>query len=268
MRKKRGFLFLLNRRRKTMLIVNRNLYPIPNSGNIYSFIEASINALIAIKPELKLKERKEFWLFYYIKEDYFSNLASLFNADIDFDFLGFPFIRRNTRHAVEAFLDLYNLCRDENYIEVLSYCAGKQKHVKKYGKYCYKGQFTIQSKCNIAKSEHGMDFQKFVDVSKECNAYVHPNTFMETISIYEKEKKEKILKELLNTNFDLLVKAYCLMLDKFNQNIQPYLGCLGCYNGPNCYLCYREQYNLFYNYINGQLLVSGTPNNTPNNFYR
>lgn len=243
-----------------MLIVNPDLYANPNR-NIYSFIEASMNYLININP--KLRETREFWLFYYIKEDYFSNLSSLFNANIDFDFLGFPFIRRNTRHAVEAFLDLYNLCMDENYIEVLSYCAGKQKQVKKYGKYRYKGQFTIQSKCNIAKSEHSMDFQRFVDISKESNAYVHPNTFMETISMYEKEKKQKILKELLNTNLDLFVRAYRLMLEKFNQNIQPHLGCC---NMPNCHLCYSGEYNLFSSYINGQLLIEVS--SQPNNFYR
>ena len=97
-----------------MLCVNKYLY---NYNSIYNFINNSVNLMINDNPNLTSK--KEYWLFYFIKEDFYSSLYSIYNVDIDMDFFGFSLIKKNTRHAVEAFLDLYNLCLDPEYLVVL-----------------------------------------------------------------------------------------------------------------------------------------------------
>ena len=133
-----------------MLLLNQDLFV---HNNILTFIDQSTNILIANNNQLAFE--KEYWLYYYIKEDFISNLRSLYNKDIDLDTFGFSFIRRNTRHMIEAFLDLYNLCNNSNYMTVLKYCAHISKEVGRYSTYLYKGQFTIRSKCNIAKEHYG-----------------------------------------------------------------------------------------------------------------
>lgn len=245
-----------------MLMINRNLY---NSRNICNFIDASMSYLM--KKDPSLRSTKEYWLFYYIKDDFLANFSSLYNADIDQDFLGFPFIRRNTRHAIESFLDLYNLCMDQDYIEVLKFCAKEQKSAGKYKQYIYSGhnshtgQFTIQSKCNIANEMYGANFQELVNIAVESNSYVHPNVYMNTIPMEDRLKKQQILKELLHTNLNLFNQAYILMLKRFNQGEQP---CLSCCIYPNCIQCYNNMYNEFYFCIEKQLLIEVTP--TPINF--
>lgn len=231
-----------------MLVVNRNLY----GRSIYNFIDASVGRLIEKTPGLR--STKEYWLFYYIKDDFLSNFSSLYNADIDQDFLGFPLIRRNTRHAIEAFLDLYNLCMDQGYMEVLKYCSGEQKNVERYKDYLHNGQFTIQSKCNIAKDEYGMNFQELVDIAKESNSYIHPNVFMNTISVEERAKKQEILKNLLTLNLKLFDKAYGLLFERFEKDGWPFLH-LGCCNYLNCRQCHQNAYDSFYYCIQKQLLV-------------
>ena len=58
---------------------------------------------------------KEYWLYYYIKEDFVANFYALYNTDIDLDCFGFTVVQRNTRHAIEAYLDLVNLVEDPEY---------------------------------------------------------------------------------------------------------------------------------------------------------
>lgn len=229
-----------------MLSVNKILF---DTRNIYNFIDVSIKILVNSVPDLT--KTKEYWLFYYIKDDFFANLNSLYNANIDQDFFGFPLIRRNTRHAIESFLDLYNLCEDEKYMIVLEYCAKRHKNAGKYTNYLFKGQFSIQSKCNIALS-YGGDFKYLIDISRAGNDYVHPNVFVDVIPLNEIDKKKEILNELLNTNLYLLIASYDLILKKYNNNEQPYLRCC-MYN--SCRECYRNAQNIFQYCINNQLLI-------------
>jgi len=72
-----------------MLSVNKELY---EPRNIYNFIDVSVNLLLNRIPGLTT--RKEYWLFYFVKDDFFANWSSLCNANIDQDFLGFPLIRK------------------------------------------------------------------------------------------------------------------------------------------------------------------------------
>lgn len=229
-----------------MLSVNNVLF---DTRNIYNFIDVSINTLVNSIPTLT--RSKEYWLFYYIKDDFFANLNSLYNANIDQDFFGFPLIKKNTRHAIESFLDLYNLCEDEEYMIVLEYCAKRHKNAGKYKNHLFKGQFSIQSKCNIAK-EHGMNFQCLIDTSRDSNDYVHPNVFVDVILLNERDKKKEILRNLLNTNLYLLVTSYKLILKKHNNNEHPYLGCC---NNNFCCECYRKAQSTFKYCIDNQLLI-------------
>lgn len=240
-----------------MLCVNKYLY---NYNSIYNFINNSVNLMINDNPNLTSK--KEYWLFYFIKEDFYSSLYSIYNVDIDMDFFGFSLIKKNTRHAVEAFLDLYNLCMDPEYLVVLEYCSKKRDESGKYKKYLYKGQFSIQSKCNIAKV-YGEDFQELVNLASECSEYVHPNVFIDVIQVNEKVKKKQILAKLLKTNIFLFTKAYELILKKFNCGKQYYMGCCMIYD---CTCCYQKLFNEFMYYINNQLLIEQTY--YPNSFYR
>lgn len=100
-----------------MLTINSNFQQLLEKENIFSFINTSIQQISYNIPDLF--QRKEYWLFYYIKDDFWANCASLYRMDIEQDFLGFPLIRKNTRHAIEAFFDFYNLCYDPDYMCVL-----------------------------------------------------------------------------------------------------------------------------------------------------
>lgn len=232
-----------------MLIINNELF---NQNNIYNFIEWSVNKLISISPGIKAT--KEYWLFYYIKDDFCNNLSSLCNRDISIDFLGFPQIKKNTRHAIEAFIDLNNLISDNEYITVLEYCSKQGKYSSKYNEYLYKGQFTIQSKFNIANELYGKNFnQDLMETCKGSNNYVHPNVFVKVIDQNDTETKKKILKELLNINLFLLKEAYSLMLKKFSNSNQPLLGCYGC-NNYNCYNCYSGAIHRFRYIIDNNLI--------------
>lgn len=233
-----------------MLSVNNKLF---DNRNIYNFIDVSINILVTNFQGLTAT--KEYWLFYYIKNDFLSNWMSLYNANINQDFLGFPLIKIHTRHAIEAFLDLYNLYNDDDYKIVLEYCAKKRKNAGKYKNYLYKNMFTIKSKCEIAK-KYDENFERLISTSIDSNNYVHPNVFLDVIPQNDVDKKKSILSSLLNTNLYLLVRSYKLILKKFYNDMQPHLGC--CIGG-NCMQCYNNAYNVFYYCINNDLLYNINP---------
>lgn len=230
-----------------MIIVNEKMY---NCKNIGSFIDASIQCVINDIPDLIAK--KEYWLYYFIKQDFNANMLSLHNVDVSTDFLGFPMIRKNTRHAIEAFFDLYNLCNDSEYIEVLKYCAKKSCNIENYKKYLYGKQFTIESKY---KMMNNIELQSLLEISKECNAFVHPNVFVNVLSVTDWKNKENILKELLHANVFMLDQAYGLLLKLFFQNKQPILGCQNCIMGRQCVVCHKQEYDSYMNCINNELFI-------------
>ena len=238
-----------------MLSVNNLLF---NRNSINYFIGDSINQLINEIPGIR--EKEEYWLFYFIREDFSANLFSLCGMDIDTDFLGFPVIRKNTRHAIEAFLDLYNLCRDQEYINVLKYCSNKKANgIGKYKNYIHNKQFTIYSKVKIAKEEYDQNFEFLIDIAKESNAFIHPNVYVDVIPVSERIKKIEILKRLLGINIYLLDNGYKLFLNKFHQSLQPYIGCPGCNRNGKCTLCYRQLYDNFVTCINTSLVMELKP---------
>lgn len=237
-----------------MLCVNSILY---ENGNIEQFINDSVNCMIMNMPGLNM--RKEYWLFYFIQEDFRTNLWSLYQINIDADIFGFPNIRKNTRHAIEAFLDLYNLCSDSDYIELLKFCSKQTSNIEKYEKYLYNEQFTIFSKCKIAREMYGKDFNFLIDISKKSNEFIHPNVFIDIIPIERRDEKQKILKELVCINCYLLSEAYLLLLKQFNNNKQPYIGCKNCMGNGNCNGCYRYALDKFNGVADRQLLIEIYP---------
>ena len=102
------------------LFLNRDFY---GQYNILTYIESSMR-LILVNNQTILAT-KEYWLYYYIREDFVANFYALYNTDIDLDCFGFTVVQRNTRHAIEAYLDLVNLVADSEYLTVLEYCANK-----------------------------------------------------------------------------------------------------------------------------------------------
>lgn len=237
-----------------MLVLNQDFF---NPRNIIQFIEASTNVLTYNNREVVAQ--KEYWLYYYIKEDVTSNLYSLQGRDINLDIFGFSSIKRTTRHAIEAYLDMFNLCSAPEYIEVMKYCSHKESRVTgNYWKYRYNNQYTIQSKARIAKEIHGADFQWLFNISKESNSYVHPDVFVDVIGQDEVARKEAILRELLQVNFNMLTGAYSLLMRKFNNGQQPCLNCMGCPT-RNCLSCYKGAASNFQQLLNWQLFSEVAP---------
>lgn len=240
-----------------MLVLNQEFY---HPRNIIQFIEASTNTLVCNNREIVVQ--KEYWLYYYIKEDVTSNLYSLQGKDINFDIFGFSSIKQTTRHAIEAYLDMLNLCNDPEYIEVMKYCSHKPNNItKKHLKYKHNNQYTIQSKADIAKKLYGADVQWLSNVCKGSNSYVHPDVFVDVIGQDEVAKKEAILRELLQVNFNILTRAYILLTQKFNNGLQPCLNCMGCPT-RNCVLCYKNAVLAFQQLLTGQLFREIVPQQT------
>ena len=60
----------------------------------------------------------------------------------------------------------------------------------------------------IVKGIPQQSTQQYLKISKECNAFIHPNVFVNILSTNERAEKEKIVKDLLKTNVYLLKEAY------------------------------------------------------------
>lgn len=104
-----------------MLIIN----PEFDRYRYYNFISNSINKIVEKRPEIC--SDKAYRLYYYISGDFFMNVCNITNEEVSTDVSGFPYIQRHTRHMIEAVIDLYNLCCDERYSEVLE----KKQHKKR-----------------------------------------------------------------------------------------------------------------------------------------
>lgn len=243
-----------------MYVINNNLF---SQNSFHFFINDTISRLeVLLKSnDISLYEQKEYWLFYFIIEDFRANLYSLQATNIDVDCLGFPLIRKNTRHAIEALIDLFNLCHDSGYIEVLLHNDKKKMYsTGKYARYIYSGtrNFTIQSKARIARDFFDRDFQSYVDICKESNAFIHPTVF---IDIVEKEDKIDILSKLLRANARILDEAFKLILKKYNQGNFLCMCCATCQSGSaNCKDCYTYLFNYFMANNKKESIVKEYPN--------
>lgn len=245
-----------------MMFLNNDFF-MPNG--LLSFVDASVQFLLTSEQPTEGTTKYYAHLLYcLIREDFGSNLCSLYGWDIDLDSLGFSLIHRNTRHMFEAYLDLSNLLADPDYIDVMKYCAKEIPFYDgKFNKYKGKRQiFDIPSKCKIAEETCSDEIiSEYKDLSRRANQYIHPNVFMEQMSIVEASKKTTILKELLTANLNIFVNAFQKILQLFRNGVQPTLGCANCmYIPPKpCQSCFNNHVNRFKNLIDNGLITYTPP---------
>ena len=60
--------------------VNQRLFERPS---VYDFIDSSINCIINGQSNLYINQSKDYWLFYFVKQDFFTNWMSINNYNID-----------------------------------------------------------------------------------------------------------------------------------------------------------------------------------------
>lgn len=213
-----------------------------NRCDIVRYITLNIDYVQRNNPNLY--SSVPYWLFYYIQNDFLTNMYSLENYDLDSDPFGFPTIRRNTRHAIEAFIDLVNLCHDENgYLPVLRFCDKKDDLPSgcKYEAYAEKtGYFSIYGKSKIAQDFSGENFKWLCKIYNECNAYVHDNTSVELLE--DRREKIEVLLTLVKANFYMLEKSFGKIMEKFGGGKWVNFGCRDCPYNMNCYACLFKEF--------------------------
>lgn len=250
-----------------MQFLNREFY---NNNGLLDYINSSMQALINMNTAIP--STKEYMLFFYIKEDFTANFFSLYSTDIDLECLGFSVLQRNTRHSIEAFLDLVNLSNDPDYLTVMEHCDDQRKQYNpKYNSILNGKPCNIPNKYRIATQMYNENIPKsLVKISSNTNRYTHPNVFVDILNYNDYDKKLEILRNLLNANFYTLTTAYKLMLKIFNNNITPVLTCTAC-PIPNPYLksceqCFSNEEARFQNLIKNALITYTNPFQTP--YYR
>jgi len=243
---------------RSMQFLNRDFYA-PN--NVLNYIDVSMQAVINRLPAIL--GTKEYLLYFYIREDFNANLCAMFNTNIDIECLGFSVLHRNTRHAIEAFLDLLNLSHDLDYLSVLEHCADRKKRYNSKYHSILQGKCTIHKKYEIATQMYNENIpHELVDISSETNNYTHPNVFIELLTVNDYSKKSELLRSLLNASFYTLINAYVLLLQKFNNNTLPTLGCCNAFP-RDCMQCFRNEQARFQNLINNSLTIYSIPFQNP-----
>lgn len=240
-----------------MLYLNKDFY---SKRNVLSYIESSMGLVLLNNQSILAS--KEYWLYFYIKEDFVTNLYALQNTDIDFDCFGFSAVRRNTRHAIEAYFDLVNLVYDSDYLTVLKYCANnKERYDSKYHKYIHGKLCGVSVKYKIATQMYKQNLPIFLkQIALDSNNYSHPNVYVDIINANEYDKKASILRSLLNANLYVFTEAYKLMLQRFTNGIFPVLGCNMCNVYPkNCEVCFEAEKARFQNLITNALFTYNNP---------
>lgn len=204
---------------------------------LFAYTDAIINTILNTCSGLNAT--KEYWLYYFIKEDYRANILSLQGMNIDADIFGFPIIKKNLRHMIETLIDLFNLVNDEGYIEVMKHCAHERNTVEntKYSRYLYNHSFTIKSKMKIAEEINSYSFNQYYDIVKEGNKYVHPNVFIDVASKQVNHVSD--LQKLLLINLEIFLMGFELFRDKYWSSVR--LNCFECPNLNNCSLCYEKE---------------------------
>ncbi|MDE6252599.1 MAG: hypothetical protein K2M78_08175 [Lachnospiraceae bacterium] len=242
-----------------MQFLNRDFY---NNTNLLNYINSSIQSLINI--DASILNKTEYMLFFYIKEDFTANFFTLYRTDIDIECLGFSVLQRNTRHSIEAVLDLINLCHDSDYLSVMKYAANKGRYDPKYHSYIKGSLCSIPIKYKIATQMYKEDLPKsLLNISSKTNNYTHPNVFVDILNYNDYDKKIKILRNLLNMNLYTLTTAYKLILKKFNNDTIPSLGCTNCISPNPCYKncneCFLNEEARFKNLIKNALITYTNP---------
>lgn len=242
-----------------MQFLNRDFY---NNNNILGYINSSIQALI--NTNTTILATKEYMLFFYIKEDYTANFFSLYNTDIDLDCLGFSVIQRNTRHSIEAFLDLVNLSNDSEYLTVMEYCNNRNNQYNPKYHSILHGLCNIPKKYKIATQMYNESIpDDLLTISSKTNRHTHPNVFVDILNYNDYDKKLEILRSMLNANLYTLTASYKLMLKIFNNGVTPILNCTTCPFLKNCRQCFDTEEARFQNLIKNALITYTNPFQNP-----
>lgn len=224
-----------------------------DSVNSYKlFLEQSINNLININnnnPNFNYFATGEYKLFSIIAENVRMDLNYLLFLNLDFDFLGFPAIKRNLRISIEAYYDLYNLVSDRSYMDLLKYQSVNNSYIDTttiniYQPYLKKkiininrSPLSIKEKATIAKNKNNLPsdiHDQFKIIATDSNSYIHPNIFVVT-----NNNRDTLLKDLILCDCCLVMYAFEL-LNRFMANCQaPYISAIN----P------RFEYNRLYNVI-------------------
>ncbi len=167
----------------------------------------------------------EFKSFYYIKEKVKADISYFLNLIFEEDSMGFIPVKRNIRITSEALIDLYNLVYVNEYKTVLQYMENRHNYSfnEKFKKYCYRGDFTIQSKLNIAKDNgfgNELDFLKN-GLLKETNKYIHASIFVQPNN-YDFDSKLGEAKALLQLELKIYQLALKILCNKYNFDISLY----------------------------------------------
>lgn len=239
-----------------MLFLNRDFY---SHNDVLAYIESSMR--LVLLNNQSIATTKEYWLYYYVKEDFVANFYALYNTDIDLDCFGFTVVQRNTRHAIEAYLDLANLVNDSDYMTVLEYCAHKGRYNNKYHSYIRGNLCGVSVKYKIATQMYKQSLPvSLKQIAADNNNYIHPNVFVDVISPNDYDQKASILRSLLSANLYVFTEAYKLMLQKFNNGFFPLLGCNICNSYPkNCNFCFENEKAKFQNLIANALFTYNNP---------
>lgn len=153
-----------------MQFLNRDFY---NYNNIIGYIDSSMQALVNMNTTIP--GTKEYMLFFYIKEDFTANYFSLYTTDIDLECLGFSVLQRNTRHSIEAFLDLVNLSNDSDYLTVMEHCDDRNKQYSPKYHSILNGLCNIPNKYKIATQMYNENIPRdLLDISKKPIAILIP----------------------------------------------------------------------------------------------
>lgn len=162
----------------------------------------------------------EYKLFFYIMDNAKIDISYFFNLNFENERMGFIPVKRNIRISSEALLDLYNLINVDDYKTVLQYINDHSMFNEKFGKYRYKGNFTILSKLNIAKENgFGNELDSLEkDMLKEMNKYIHASIFIQPNNCDYRVKLDDV-KKWMKIELSICKKAIECLCAKYNFNL-------------------------------------------------
>jgi hypothetical protein len=198
-----------------------------------------------------------------IQDIYRTNLYNFQYKDLDYDYFVFATEKRNTRTIIEAFLDLYNLKHDKNYIEIINYnCringANNEKLELLLDKYKVGKRFKrikpnidIKDKIKIAKSfkKNEETLNEILEQVKIYNRYIHPN-----IANNPQNRIEDILK-LLRMNILIYDIAYRLIHYSVFGESEIY-DLEKCRQFANNLLCNIENEVILFTFVDNQWIIT------------
>lgn len=215
-----------------------------------NIVQNLIDSRINTNPTITEEEKSKLLLFYYIKENFRSNVTYLNTLNFTYEYMGFIPMRRNIRNSFEAFIDLYNLTDNSEYIKILKYAHksdGKYMLDEIPSEYEWVHSNTangnkpphflsLYEKYKIFKRNHGAirfiyneePIEICAYVKSVCDEAVHPDVFIKQYT-KQTDKKDLLLKLLridyfcIKEALDILIKDHEFPMLYFTNNQTPIL---------------------------------------------